>query len=135
MKTITLLLFFYLTAFSFASSPREQVDAFVKTLKSGDAAESIKLLFSSNKLIGQNQQQLTMMSTQLETALKLYGVVESSDEVCEEEISARVLRISEITNHEHHPLSWEFIFYKVGDKWIISQALFGDQFQFIGKKK
>ena len=135
MKIITLLLFFYLTTFSFASSPREQVDEFIKILKTGNVTESIDQLFSSNKLIGENKQQLTIMSTQLETALKLYGAAESSDEVYQEEITPRIVRIGEITNHKHHPLSWQFIFYKTGENWVILQADFGDQFQYIGKNK
>lgn len=120
---------------AYEGSPRNQVSSFFKDLKAGDYSEAIDKLYSSNPLMSQKSQQLTMLKQQLGSISALYGSFINNENMNIEELSSSVIRIVEVAKHEHHPIIWEFYFYKPKDKWIISQGLFVDQFQTVGNKK
>ncbi|MEE2730043.1 MAG: hypothetical protein VYA55_04435 [Pseudomonadota bacterium] len=80
-------------------------------------------------------QTLTVMKTQLASVTTFFGSYLGFEIIAEEELSPSLVRISAIAKYELHPVGWEFYFYKPRNKWIISQALFADQFQNIANKK
>jgi len=123
------------TVQAYEGNPESQVSEFFKELKAGKFSESIDNLYSSNPLMSQKQQQLTMLKQQLSSIPALYGSFISNENISTEELSPSLVRIVEVAKHESHPVVWEFYFYKPKDKWIISQGMFVDQFQTVGAKK
>lgn len=122
-------------AHSYEGTPEEQVKSFLKSTISGDPNVAIDSLFASNPVVAQKVQQLALLKQQVNTVNTLYGRPFAHENVVVEKISPSVTRIVEIVKHELQPIVWEFYFYKPKNKWIISQALFADQFQFLDKKQ
>ena len=120
---------------AYEGSPREQVAQFFTDLSSDKSAQAVDNLYSSNPVMSQKIQQLALLKTQLVAVSTIYGKIIGAENVHYEELSPSLIRIVEIARHEAHPVAWEFYFYKPHKKWIISQGLFADQFQVIGKKK
>jgi len=114
--------------------PKDQVDMFFKDF-STDINKSIDNLYASNPAMQQKIQSLTVMKTQLTSAQTIFGKFLGYEPIRQEDISPSLVRITAIAKYELHPVSWEFYFYKPTGKWIVSQATFGDQFQYIGSKK
>lgn len=121
--------------FAYNGLPKEQVAEFFKELSSDKPAQAVDNLYSSNPAMNQKIQQLTLLKQQLSTVSALYGKIIGTENIHYEELSPSLVRIVQIAKHEVHPITWEFYFYKPQKKWIISQGLFVDQFQVIGKKK
>ncbi|MDX1757389.1 MAG: hypothetical protein R3175_15135 [Marinobacter sp.] len=120
---------------AYEGEPAKQVDRFFAELSAGKVNESIDNLYASNPAMQQKIQALTMLKQQLASLIPLYGSMLGNENVSREELSPSLMRIVQVAKHELHPVIWEFYFYKPEDKWIISQAMFVDQFQIIGAKK
>ena len=131
----TAALFFCISAKAFEGSPTQQVAKFFSTVKSGENAEAVDRLYSSNPLLNQKPQQLAMLKQQLGTIVSLYGNLSGTENIHTEQLSSSLVRIVELAKHEQHPVVWEFYFYKPNEKWFISQGTFNDQFKSIGAKK
>lgn len=135
-----LLLTAILTTLSSASLayegvPTKQVEMFFSELSEGKVNEAIDHLYSSNPAMQQKIQALTVLKQQVGSLPPLYGNLIGIENISREELSPSLVRIVQVAKHEIHPIVWEFYFYKPKDKWIISQAMFVDQFQLVGAKK
>ncbi|MFT6908612.1 MAG: hypothetical protein ACJAS1_005315 [Oleiphilaceae bacterium] len=120
--------------FAYDGSPKENVKDFFKDFsKNSDTA--IDNLYSSNPLMQQKIQALTVMKTQTKSLSNFYGKFIGYELITEEKISPSLTRISAIGKYTNHPVTWEFYFYKPNKKWMTSQAVVVDQFQNIGSKK
>lgn len=122
-------------AHAYEGTPSEQVEIFFAELSSGKVNESIDNLYASNPAMQQKIQALTVLKQQLSSVTPLYGAMLGNENISQEKLSPSLVRIVQVAKHELHPVVWEFYFYKPKDKWIISQAMFVDQFQVIGAKK
>jgi hypothetical protein len=127
--------FVSLSANAYEGSPSEQVAQFFIELKVGKSSEAIDNLYSSNPLMSQKPQQLTMFKQQIGAIAPLYGSLSGSENIHTEQLSPSLIRIVELAKHENHPVVWEFYFYKPEDEWIISHGVFNDQFELVGAKK
>ncbi len=132
---IQILLFSSYCAYAYEGTPDKQVDQFFSAISQGKTDEAIDGLYSSNPLFQQKQQALTLLKQQLGNIEELFGENVGSEGISNEELSASITRIVAVDKRPMHPIIWEFYFYKAGETWVISQAVFNDQFQFIGKKK
>ncbi len=131
----TLLLCLPLSTYAYDGNPTEQVTAFFSEFGSGKVNEAVDHLYSSNPAFQQKIQAIALVKQQIGTVSALYGKYIGNDNVHYEEISPSVVRIVQMANHELHPITWEFYFYRPGKKWMVSQAQFVDQFQVVGRKK
>ena len=122
-------------ASAYEGHPKEQVAQFFKDLSSDKTTQAVDNLYSSNPVMSQKIQQLSLLKQQLGAVSTLYGKIIGTENVHYEELSPSLIRIVEIAKHELHPVAWEFYFYKPSKSWIISQGIFADQFQVLGKKK
>ena len=123
-----------LSANAYEGSPSEQVSQFFTELKAGKNSAAIDNLYSSNPLMSQKAQQLTMLKQKIGAIAPLYGSLSGSENIHTEQLSPSLVRIVELAKHESHPIVWEFYFYKPKGKWIISHGVFNDQFQSVGAK-
>ena len=120
---------------AYSGSPTDQVDAFFKDYSAGKTNNSIDNLYSNNPAMKQKIQALTVMKQQLASISSLYGRYLGNENISIEKISPSITRIVQVSKHNLLPVIWEFYFYKPNDTWIISQAMFVDQFQVVGLKK
>jgi len=134
---ITTLIAIILSPLSYAYEgiPSKQVDLFFSELSAGKTNEAIDNLYASNPAMQQKIQALTVLKQQLASITPLYGNMLGNEKISQEELSPSLVRIVQMAKHELHPVVWEFYFYKPKNKWIISQAMFVDQFQVVGAKK
>ena len=135
LLTSIMLLALSLPVFSYEGSPSDQVKQFFAELSSGKVNESIDGLYASNPVMQQKIQALTMLKQQLGTVSALYGNLLGNENVSIENLSPSLIRIVQLAKYDIHPVVWEFYFYKPNKKWIISQAMFVDQFQVVGAKQ
>lgn len=122
-------------SYGYDGPPAKQVESFFAEVSAGKVNESIDNLYASNPAMQQKAQALILMKQQLASLAPLYGKIIGTENISNEEISPSIVRIVEVVKHDLHPVIWEFYFYKPTDKWIISQAMFVDQFQAVGAKK
>ncbi len=122
-------------ALSYEGEPLEQVKSFFSDYSKGKYSEAIDMLFSSNPMISQKPQELTMLKQQVSTIEVLYGKYMGTENIHYEEITPSLVRIVQLAKHEKHPVVWEFFYYRPKKEWIISQGIFVDSFQVIGKAK
>jgi len=137
IRLITILagLFIASSVHAYDGNPNEQVASFFNDYIAGKQSVAIDSLYSSNPLSAQKVQQLTLLKQQVGSVQLLYGSTLGTENIHSEIISPSIVRIVELAKHEHHPILWEFYFYKPKDKWFISQVMFVDQFQLVGAKK
>ncbi|MHA2938205.1 hypothetical protein ACXJY6_07885 [Vibrio sp. RC27] len=128
-----LLVTFSSLANAYEGTPLDQVGAFFKELGS-NSNKAVDELYASNPSISQQPQALTMMKGQVGQIAALYGEYLGSEIISVEELSPSLIRISALEKRLRHPLTWEFYFYKPEDNWLLSQAIFVDQFQNLGVK-
>ncbi len=137
MKKIALLLLLLLIptiTHAYEGSPKQQVADFFKDLSAGKNNEAIDNLFLSNPTMKQRMQELTLLKQQILMIESIYGKSIGQEDFAIEQPTKSITRIVTVDNHEHHPIVWEFYFYKSGDKWIVSHATFNDQFSNLVKK-
>jgi hypothetical protein len=120
---------------AYDGEPSSQVEQFFTELAVGKVNESIDNLYASNPIMQQKIQALTVLKQQLASLTPLYGEVMGTENITNEKLSPSITRIVQVAKHTVHPIVWEFYFYKPKNKWIISQAMFVDQFQVVGAKK
>ncbi|GAB5453193.1 MAG: hypothetical protein Hals2KO_35210 [Halioglobus sp.] len=135
-KYFTLVFFIlHASAYAYEGSPASQVDSFFSELSTGKTQSAIENLYASNPAMKQKAQDLAILTRQIGTVSAIYGALMASEKITEENISPSIVRIVMVAKHELHPVIWEFYFYRPKKEWIISQALFVDQFQVIGSRK
>ncbi|MDM3871078.1 hypothetical protein QSV34_06875 [Porticoccus sp. W117] len=138
MKNIILIisvLLFANNATGYEGNPTSQVDQFFSEISAGKADQAIDNLYSNNPTMQQKIQALTVLKQQINSLGAFYGNYLGFEKVSYEEISPSVVRMVTVAKYEVHPIVWEFYFYKPKNTWIISQAMFVDQFQVLGAKK
>jgi hypothetical protein len=122
-------------SYAYEGPPTAQVEMFFAEMSKGKINESIDNLYGNNPAIQQKVQALTLLKQQVASITTLFGNMIGNETLSYEELSPSIIRIVQAAKHEVHPIIWEFYFYKPKDKWIVSQAMFVDQFQLVGTKK
>jgi len=135
LTSILILLFINTTIHAYDGLPNEQVESFFKDISSGKTSEAIDNLYSNNPSIKSKTQAITMIKQQLISINTLFGKYIGNENIHNEQLSASLTRIVQISKHELHPVTWIFYFYKAKDKWIVSAASFNDRFQSINSTK
>ena len=135
LLTILITTMFSPLSYAYDGDSSEQVDMFFADLSVGKVNEAVDNLYASNPAMQQKIQALTLLKQQLASVTPLYGKMLDNENISKEELSPSLVRIVQLAKHEIHPIVWEFYFYKPKNKWIISQAMFVDQFQVVGAKK
>jgi len=120
---------------AYEGSPTEQAEAFFADIAAGKSNDAVDRLYASNPAMQQKLQTIALVKQQLSTIQTLFGSQIGTDTVRMEQITDSITRIVIVAKHELHPVIWELYFYRPQDKWIVSQALFNDQFQLLGAKK
>jgi hypothetical protein len=131
MKKLIIICILFLmssTSLAYEGDPETQVENFFKDLSSGNVNEAIDSLYSSNPLMNQKIQELTLMKQQVAMISTLFGKHIGVEEYSNELLTPSITKIVKVEKFENHPVVWEFFFYKPHDKWIISKGTFNDQF-------
>ena len=97
-------------ASAYEGHPKEQVAQFFKDLSSDKTTQAVDNLYSSNPVMSQKIQQLSLLKQQLGAVSTLYGKIIGTENVHYEELSPSLIRIVEIAKHELHPVAGGFIF-------------------------
>lgn len=120
--------------FAYDGTPQQQVDAFFSDLER-DSGRAVDQLYASNPIMKHKAQELTIMKGHLSQTASLFGDYLGYETVVAEQLSPSLVRLSVLEKRELHPITWAFYFYKPKDHWIISQAVFVDNFHGIGSRK
>lgn len=131
MKRLIVLSVMFLmssTSFAYEGTPEMQIENFFIDLSTGKVNEAIDNLYSSNPLMNQKIQQLTLLKQQVGMISTLFGKHIGVEEYSNELVTPSIKKIVKVEKFENHPVVWEFFFYKPNDKWIISKGTFNDQF-------
>lgn len=119
---------------AYEGTPAKQVSLFFTEVAEGKISQAIDHLYVSNPIVMQRAQELTLLKQQLGNIEPLYGAFLGTEAVHFEQLSDSLVRIVQIVKYEQQPVTWEFYFYKPKQAWIVSQALFTDQFQVLDLK-
>ena len=115
--------------------PRQKAETFLSAIKTGDITSAYDQLFIGSTIPADKPQALTLLKQQTKTALPIYGKIIGYEFVLTEKFGNSLVRLVYLLKSEKHPTVWEFYFYKPKSEWFVSNILFNDQFQLLGKKK
>jgi hypothetical protein len=135
IANIILISLFSISLHAYEGLPLQQVEKFFKDISSEKVNEAVDSLYSNNPSIKNKTQAITMIKQQLLSINALFGKNIGNENIHNEQLSASITRIVQVSKYELHPIIWEFYFYKPQNKWIVSDARFNDRFQSLDSKK
>ncbi len=130
MKTLLLLVLFVPTwALGAAPSvPRAKAEAFLGSVVAGDIGGGYDRLFVGSAIPKNKPQAVTLLKTQTQSGLPLYGKMLGYELLKEEAYGTSIARLVYVLKSELGPTIWEFYFYKGTDAWTLSNVAFNDQY-------
>ena len=108
--------------------PKDRVDAFLGAVRKGDISGGYDRLFAGSSIPQDKPQAVTLLKTQTQTGLPLYGKILGHEFIKEEKFGSAIVRLVYVLKSEKGPTVWEFYFYKPKDSWFLANILFNDQF-------
>lgn len=109
------------------TSPKDKVEAFLTSIQKGDISDGYDRLFIGSSIPQDKPQAITLIKTQTQSTLPLYGKMLGYDFVKEEKYGSSVVRLIYILKSEKGPIIWELFFYKPKDLWFLANVIFNDQ--------
>jgi len=109
-------------------TPRAKAEAFLGSVVAGDIAGGYDRLFVGSTIPKNKPQAVTLLKTQTQSGLPLYGKTLGYEFVKEESYGNSIDRLVFILKSEVGPTIWEFYFYKPADSWFLANIVFNDQF-------
>lgn len=110
------------------ASPKEKAEAFLASVQKGDISGGYDRLFMGSAIPQDKPQAITLVKTQTQSGLPLYGKILGYDFIKEEKHGSSVVRLVYLLKSEKAPTIWEFHFYKPTDAWFLASVIFNDQF-------
>jgi hypothetical protein len=110
------------------STPRAKAEAFLGSVVAGDIAGGYDRLFVGSSIPKSKPQAVTLLKTQTQSGLPLYGKTLGYEFVKEETYGTSIDRLVFILKSEVGPTIWEFYFYKPADSWFLTNVVFNDQY-------
>ncbi len=133
MKFVVALLLFT-PGFSVAAAPttpKDKADAFFSSVIKNDIADGFDRLFDGSSIPQDKPQAVTLLKTQTQTGLPLYGKILGYDFIKEEDYGSSIVRLVYVLKSEKAPTTWEFYFYRPKGSWFLANIIFNDQFSLL----
>jgi hypothetical protein len=109
-------------------TPRAKAEAFLGSVVAGDIAGGYDRLFVGSSIPKSKPQAVTLLKTQTQSGLPLYGKTLGYEFVKEETYGTSIDRLVFILKSEGGPTIWEFYFYKPANSWFLTNVVFNDQY-------
>jgi hypothetical protein len=109
-------------------TPRAKAEAFLGSVVAGDIAGGYDRLFVGSSIPKSKPQAVTLLKTQTQSGLPLYGKTLGYEFVKEETYGTSIDRLVFILKSEVGPTIWEFYFYKPANSWFLTNVVFNDQY-------
>lgn len=123
----------FVTAVSYAQTPSERVEQFLRQVTTSESDQALDALFAGSGFAESKPQDIITLKSQTKMAMGLYGIPIGIEKIREEDISPSLKRLVYLQKFEKYPVGWEFYFYKPKDKWLLYQLNFKDQIgSFVG---
>jgi hypothetical protein len=103
-----------------AGSPKNQAEAFLLSMQSGDIEKAFADLLIESPLVSQSPEKVSNLKAQTKTALTLYGKIKGYDFVSEATLGFSVVKLTYVQKMDSVALVWNFFFYLPKDKWYLS---------------
>ena len=110
----TLILF---SSMSLASNYGSIPDKFFSKLRSGQPETAIDFLYSTNKWVTKNSDQVINLKGQLKSLSGLVGKYLFHELISEEKVGSHYAHLIYLVGYERQPLRFEIKVYKAGKKW------------------
>ena len=127
MRKLLILLLLPLTAMAVPpKTPKEQADAFLASVVSGNVTGGYDQLFKGTSMAATKPQALAMLKSQTQAQLPLFGKVVGFELLKEEAFGTSIVRLVYALKSEIAPTIWVFHFYKTTGPWTLSNVAFND---------
>lgn len=110
------------------TSPKEKAEAFLSAVQKGDISGGYDRLFIGSAIPQDKPQAISLVKTQTQSGLPLYGKILGFEFVKEEKSGSSIIRLVYMLKSEKAPTIWEFHFYKPKESWFLANVIFNDQF-------
>lgn len=117
MRIIILTMLVLFSTTSFASGYSSIPDKFFSKLKSGNPETAIDFLYSTNKWVTKNSDQVVNLKGQLKSLSRLVGKYIFHELILEEKVGTHYAHLIYLVGYERQPLRFEIKVYKAGEKW------------------
>lgn len=108
--------------------PKNEADAFFTSIRKGEISGGYDRLFIGSSIPQDKPQAVTLLKTQTQTVLLLYGKMLGHDFIKEEKLGSALVRLVYVLKSEKAPTIWEFYFYKPKEHWFLAKITLDDQF-------
>ena len=113
------------------TTPREKAEAFFSSVIKSDIAGGYDRLFDGSSIPQDKPQAVTLLKTQTQTGLPLYGKILGYDFIKEEDFGSSIVRLVYVLKSEKAPTTWELYFYRPKGSWFLANIIFNDQFSLL----
>ncbi len=104
-----------------ASEPYERLpEKFIELLRQSKQDEAFDSMFSTNKWISPESDQVKALRSKLSQDIKLVGEYKYFELLSEQKVGERWSRVTYAIGFERQPIIFTFDLYKPDDNWIIS---------------
>jgi len=111
------------------SIPELKAQTFFSGVIKGNINKAYDELFQGSHLLTQKPDSVDVVKEQTAKLRPLYGEAIGFELMEEAKMGKSVVRLVYLLKLEHHPIIWEFYFYKPADHWVVANIKFNDQFQ------
>ena len=126
-STLLLALVFATPLTAAAQSASQKAEKFLASVSAGDIDKSIGEAFAESGIEEQKPGSLTVLKTQVEAAMKIYGKTSGIEKACEVDLSPSFKRLVYVQKFPSFPVAWQFYYYNPGTGWRINSMNFKDQ--------
>ncbi len=128
MKLKFFTLFLFLTFYTFAQSPNEQIKTFFELYKESPE-NAVRQLMTKNTVAKASEANLEKLLVEFRKIdPKIYGKFMGYELITEKNVSHTLVMNSYIIKHEFQPLRFTFTFYKADDEWKVYHFNFDAKF-------
>ena len=116
-------------AASAAPEPKEIAEAFLAALDKQELESGFGALLEHSAFDEAKPQETQLLKTQVRTLFDLYGKSYGYERVTEKSYGSSLLRLVYVLRFGNTPVVWNFVFYRVGERWSLLNLTFNDQLQ------
>lgn len=115
------------TKLSAQTTYQEVIATFFEKYEKEDPASAVDYIFSTNKYLTGNDEQVAAIKMKLNTAVAVIGPYTGYEAVIIKEIGTCMVVNTYIVKYERQPLFFTFVLYKPGELWQVQTLRFDDK--------
>lgn len=112
---------------------KEIIESFFEKLENNESDQAVDLLFSTNKWISTDDEQIVAIKSQLRNTVNQLGKFNSYESINKTSINDNLIQYSFLAKYDRQPLRFTMVFYRASKEWQVQN--FHYDYDFIDELK